>query len=242
MVYPELSKENAYISNISVAEPSWRRETRRHPLNLSCDRVRWGPCEPCQGIEMKLVLASTSPFRRALLERLQLAFVTDSPEVDETPVAGESIEQMVIRLAEAKARAVAERHPDALIIGSDQSAELNGEVLSKPGAYERAFQQLKNASGQKIVFHTSLCLLNSSSGHLQSCCVPYTVVFKTLSDEQIRHYLEREQPYNCAGSFKSEALGIALFERFEGEDPNALIGLPLIKLVDMLNRAGMPPL
>lgn len=191
---------------------------------------------------MKLVLASTSPFRRQLLDRLQLAYETDAPEVDETPIPGESIEAMVTRLAEAKARAVAARHADALIIGSDQSAELNGQVLSKPGGFERAFEQLKQASGQKIVFHTSLCLLNSSNDTLQICCVPYTVVFKPLSDDQIRHYLEREQPYNCAGSFKSEALGIALFERFEGDDPNALIGLPLIKLVEMLNRAGMPPL
>jgi len=162
--------------------------------------------------------------------------------VDETPLADEPIDAMVMRLAEAKARAVARVHPDALIIGSDQSAVLNGQVLGKSGGFERAFQQLRDASGQKIVFHTGLCLLNTRTDQAQLASVPYTVVFRQLSDAQIRHYLEREQPYNCAGSFKSEALGIALFERFEGEDPNALVGLPLIKLVDMLTREGMAPL
>lgn len=191
---------------------------------------------------MKLVLASTSPFRRALLDRLGLDYETDSPDIDETPRADESIEAMVIRLAEGKARAVASKHPDTLIIGSDQSAVLDGQVLSKPGGYDRAFEQLKNASGKRIVFQTGLCLLNTRTDKLQSLCVPYTVVFKTLSDEMIDHYLRKEKPYNCAGSFKSEALGIALFEKFEGEDPNALIGLPLIKLVDMLSNEGMSPL
>ena len=191
---------------------------------------------------MKLVLASTSPFRKELLDRLQLPYDTDSPDIDETPVAGESIDDMVMRLAEAKARAVAERHPNALIIGSDQSAELNGRVLTKSGGFDRAFEQLRAASGQTVVFHTGLCLLNSRTGDAQLEAVPYTVQFRPLSDQQIRSYLEREQPYNCAGSFKSEALGIALFERFEGEDPNALVGLPLIKLVDMLNLEGLGPL
>ena len=191
---------------------------------------------------MKLVLASTSPFRRQLLDKLNLPYETDSPDIDESPLPNESIEDMVVRLAEGKARAVAERHVDSLIIGSDQSAVLNNQPLTKPGGYDKAFQQLKAASGQKIVFHTSLCLLNTQTDHIQSACVPYTVVFKQLTDEQIDHYLRQEEPYNCAGSFKSEALGIALFERFEGEDPNALIGLPLIKLVDMLNREDMPPI
>lgn len=191
---------------------------------------------------MKLVLASTSPFRRQLLDRLHLTYETDSPEVDETPLADESVTDMVVRLAEAKARAVAARHPEALIIGSDQSAELQGHKLAKPGGYDKAFAQLKQASGQRIVFQTGLCLLNSRTGSLQSACVPYTVVFRQLTDSQIDHYLRTEQPYNCAGSFKSEGLGIALFERFEGEDPNALIGLPLIKLVAMLEQEGMAPL
>ena len=191
---------------------------------------------------MKLVLASTSPFRRQLLDRLQLVYETDSPDVDETPQPGETIDQMVIRLAITKAQAVALRHPGALIIGSDQSAELDGEKLSKPGGYDNAFRQLKRASGKRIVFHTGLCLLNSATGLSQTASVPYTVVFRTLSDAQINAYLKREQPWNCAGSFKSEALGIALFERFEGDDPNALIGLPLIKLVAMLENEGMPVL
>jgi MAF protein len=191
---------------------------------------------------MKLVLASTSPFRKQLLDRLNLPYETDSPDIDESPLDHETIEDMVVRLAEGKARAVAARHPNALIIGSDQSAVLNGEVLTKPGGYDRAFQQLKQASGQRIVFQTGLCLLNSQSGSVHTACVPYTVVFKNLTDQQIDNYLKQERPYNCAGSFKSEALGIALFDHFEGTDPNALIGLPLIKLVDMLNKEGMPPL
>ena len=188
---------------------------------------------------MELVLASTSPFRKQLLDRLHIAYVTDSPDIDESPLPGEAVENMVMRLAEAKARAVAASHPNALIIGSDQSAVLNNTILSKPGGYDKAFEQLKNASGQKIIFQTGLCLLNSGTGHTQTSCVPYTVVFKQLTDSQIDHYLKKEQPYNCAGSFKSEGLGIALFDRFEGEDPNALIGLPLIKLINMLSKEGM---
>ena len=191
---------------------------------------------------MKLVLASTSVFRQQLLARLQLPYETDSPDVDETPLPHEDVKQMVVRLAEAKARAVAQRHPHALIIGSDQSAEIDGHKLSKPGAYDKAFKQLQQASGKRIVFHTGLCLLNTATNTIQTACVDYTVVFRTLTDNQIDTYLKREQPWNCAGSFKSEALGIALFERFEGEDPNALIGLPLIKLVAMLEHEGMPVL
>ena len=191
---------------------------------------------------MKLVLASTSPFRQQLLDKLQLPYEIDSPNIDEAPLASENIEETVKRLAEAKARAVAQHHPDALIIGSDQSAVLDGQPTSKPGGFDKAFEQLKKASGKKVVFYTGLCLFNSTSGEAEVICEPYTVVFKSLSDSQITHYLEKEQPYNCAGSFKSEALGIALFERFEGDDPNTLIGLPLIKLVDMLARQGMAPL
>jgi len=188
---------------------------------------------------MKLVLASTSPFRKQLLQRLGVDFDCDKPDIDENPLPDENITDMVVRLAEAKARAISERHPDALIIGSDQSAVLDGEKLSKPGNYDNAFRQLARASGKKIIFHTGLCLLNTATGHVQSACVPYTVVFRELSDAMIDDYLKREQPYNCAGSFKSEALGIALFERFEGEDPNALIGLPLIRLVRFLENEGM---
>jgi MAF protein len=187
---------------------------------------------------MKLVLGSTSPFRKALLERLHIDFECDSPDIDETPLPDEAIEDMVVRLAIAKAQAISARHPDSLIIGSDQSAVLNGEKLSKPGNFENAFKQLTRASGQKITFQTGLCLLNTSTGNVQSNCVPYTVVFKELTPDMIENYLRKEEPYNCAGSFKSEALGIALFERFEGDDPNALIGLPLIELVNFLGNEG----
>ena len=188
---------------------------------------------------MKLVLASTSVFRQQLLARLQLPYETDSPDVDETPLPHENVKQMVVRLAEAKARAVAQRHPHALIIGSDQSAELDGHKLGKPGAYDKAFKQLQQASGKRIVFQTGLCLLNSESHLIQTACVDYTVVFRKLSNAQIDAYLNREQPWQCAGSFKSEGLGITLFERFAGDDPTALIGLPLIKLVSMLEQEGV---
>lgn len=187
---------------------------------------------------MKIVLGSTSPFRKTLLERLRIDFVCDSPNVDETPLENEPVEEMVVRLAVAKARAIEANHPDSLIIGSDQSAVLDGEKLSKPGNFENAFKQLTRASGQKITFQTGLCLLNTETGNIQSTCVPYTVVFKDLTPTMIENYLHKEEPYNCAGSFKSEALGIALFERFEGSDPNALIGLPLIELVNFLNNEG----
>ncbi len=187
---------------------------------------------------MKLILASTSPYRRALLERLRVDFECDAPDIDESPLEQESVENMVVRLAKLKAEAVAARHPGALVIGSDQSAVLDGEILTKSGNFENAVEQLRKASGKRIVFQTGLCLLNSNSGRIQSACLPYTVVFKSLTPDMIEHYLKKEQPYDCAGSFKSEGLGIALFERFEGEDPNALIGLPLIKLIEMLNNEG----
>lgn len=187
---------------------------------------------------MKLILASTSPYRKALLERLQLDFLCDSPDIDESPLKGESVADMVVRLAKFKAEAVAGKYPDALIIGSDQSAELAGEPLSKPGDFDNAVPQLQRASGKRIVFQTGLCLLNTKTGNIQTACVPYTVVFRPLTRDMIEHYLKKEQPYNCAGSFKSEGLGIALFEKFEGEDPNALIGLPLIKLIEMLENEG----
>ena len=187
---------------------------------------------------MKLVLGSTSPFRKALLQRLGIDFECDSPDIDETPLKDEPVEEMVVRLAIAKAQAISARHPNSLIIGSDQSAVLNGKKLSKPGNFENAFKQLSRASGQKITFQTGLCLLNTRTGNIQSSCVPYTVVFKELTPTMIESYLHKEEPYNCAGSFKSEALGIALFERFEGNDPNALIGLPLIELVNFLDNEG----
>lgn len=185
---------------------------------------------------MNIVLGSTSPFRKSLLEKLHIDFVCDSPNIDETPLKNESVEEMVVRLSISKAQAIASNHTNALIIGSDQSAMLDNEILSKPGNFENGFQQLTRASGKKVIFQTGLCLLNTTTGKIQSACVPYTVVFKTLTPSMIKNYLEKEEPYNCAGSFKSEALGIALFDRFEGSDPNALIGLPLITLVNFLSN------
>ena len=187
----------------------------------------------------ELVLGSSSPFRRQLLDRLGLEYSCDSPEIDESRREGESAEQLVVRLAEAKARAVAAHHPGALVIGSDQVAVLEGEVLGKPGSHDKAFAQLKKASGKAVMFHTGLCLYDSESGEAQVMRVPFTVMFRNLSDAQIEAYLQREQPYNCAGSFKSEGLGIALFTSMEGEDPNALIGLPLIQLITMLEKVGV---
>lgn len=187
---------------------------------------------------MQLVLASTSPYRKALLDKLQLIFTCAKPEADEIPLEGENVEEMVIRLSELKARAVEKDYPESLIIGSDQSAVLNGNILTKPGNRENAIKQLQAASGQRITFQTGLCLLNTKTGKAQTACIPFTVVFRTLNDTMIEQYLDKEQPYNCVGSFKSEGLGIALFDRFEGDDPNALIGLPLIKLNAFLVNEG----
>ncbi len=187
----------------------------------------------------QLVLASTSPFRRQILEKLGLPFDTAKPESDETPLTGETPEALVKRLAETKARAVTEQFPEALIIGSDQVAVNEGKILGKPHTHEVAMDQLREASGKHVRFLTGLCLLNAATGVAQVEVVPFDVVFRELSDEQIDNYLKAEQPYNCAGSFKSEALGIALFERLEGEDPNTLIGLPLIRLVRMLEKEGL---
>ncbi|MBL3599341.1 MAG: septum formation inhibitor Maf [gamma proteobacterium endosymbiont of Lamellibrachia anaximandri] len=185
-----------------------------------------------------LVLGSTSPFRRELLNRLGIAFETASPEIDETPVPGEAPEVLVTRLARLKAEAVRESWPNALIIGSDQVATIDGEILGKPGSHERAVEQLSKAAGKRVTFSTGLCLLNSRTGNTQVCCEPFHVYFRQLEQQAIEHYLQREQPYNCAGSFKSEGLGITLFEKMEGDDPNSLIGLPLIRLVDMLANEG----
>ncbi len=189
-----------------------------------------------------LVLGSTSPFRRQLLERLGVPFTVASPEVDESALPGESPEALVARLAELKARAVAARHPGALVIGSDQVAVNGGEILGKPGGHERATAQLQAASGKRVTFLTGLCLLNGETGRAQVEVVPFHVHFRALTQAQIDSYLRREEPYNCAGSFKSEGLGIALFERLEGDDPSALIGLPLIRLVKMLENEGLPTL
>jgi septum formation protein len=187
----------------------------------------------------QLVLGSTSPFRRQLLAKLGLPFDTAAPETDESPLPGERPEQLVARLAEAKARAVASHYPGALIIGSDQVAVNSGEILGKPHTHEKAMAQLRSASGSHVRFLTGLCLYNAATNHAQVEVVPFDVVFRELSDEMIDNYLKAEQPYNCAGSFKSEAMGIALFDKLEGEDPNTLIGLPLIRLVRMLEKEGV---
>ncbi|MEA3638843.1 MAG: Maf family protein [Lamprobacter sp.] len=189
-----------------------------------------------------LVLASTSPFRREMLSRLGLDFATAAPDCDETRLADEPAVALVQRLAESKARAVAAQFPEALIIGSDQVACLDDQVLGKPGTRERAFAQLRQASGRSLRFATGLCLYDARSDHAQVCCEPYQVHFRSLSDAEIASYIDREQPFGCAGSFKSEGLGIALFERLEGADPSSLIGLPLIRLCELLRAAGVDPL
>lgn len=187
----------------------------------------------------KIILASSSPFRRALLERLRIPFETVAPEVDERPHDGESPQELVERLAIAKAKAVAERHAGCLAIGSDQVALHRGEIVGKPHTHENAAKQLRDASGSRVTLYTGLALVNSDTGRIQSEVVPFHVDFRELSNAQIERYLRKEQPYNCAGSVKSEGLGIALLERFEGEDPNTLIGLPLIRLVRMLENEGV---
>ncbi|MFQ3176360.1 MAG: MAF protein [Psychromonas sp.] len=193
-------------------------------------------------MSQKLILASTSPFRKELLEKLNLVFDTAKPDVNETAHPKETAVQLVERLAIAKAQAIAPNFADALIIGSDQVCVNQGKILGKPGNVANAFQQLKAASGQRITFYTGLALLNTRTGTVQSLVEPYVVQFRVLSDQMINHYLEKEQPFNCAGSFKSEGYGIALFESLEGKDPNSLIGLPLISLINMLEKEHFPVL
>ncbi|MGE4408368.1 Maf family protein [Pseudomonas sp.] len=187
----------------------------------------------------RLLLASSSRYRQELLSRLHLPFDSCAPQIDETPLPGEDAEQLVRRLAEYKARALAERYPDHLIIGSDQAAALGDSTLGKPHTFERAKQQLRAASGTSVRFLTGLALLDSGSGRIQVDCVPFTVHFRELDDSRIERYLKIEQPYDCAGSFKAEGLGISLFRATEGEDVTSLVGLPLIRLVDMLLNEGI---
>ncbi len=189
---------------------------------------------------MQLVLASTSPFRKTILEKLGLPFECVAPDTDEKPEPGETPEHLVERLAIAKAQAVSDKYENALIIGSDQVAVIDGKIIGKPGNFENAMKQLKEASGKRVTFLTGLSLINTKTGKIHSSVVPFNVVFRYLRDSQIENYLRKEKPYNCAGSFKSEGLGITLFERLEGDDPNTLMGLPLIRLVAMLEIEGMP--
>jgi len=189
-----------------------------------------------------LVLASSSPFRKTILDKLNLPYSTHSPDTDESALADETPAELVSRLAEQKARAVRQHYPDALIIGSDQVAVLDGNIIGKPHTHQRATEQLRNTSGRSVTFYTGLSLYNAQTGRSQTDVVPFTVHFRHLSEAMIESYLQAEQPYNCAGSFKSEGLGIALFDRLEGDDPNTLIGLPLIRLIEMLEKEGVPVL
>lgn len=186
-----------------------------------------------------LVLASTSIYRSQLLSTLQIPFQTAAPNVDETPLPGESAEQTSWRLAQVKAQVVAKRFPDALIIGSDQVALLDGKQIGKPLNHDNAVAQLSSMRGKTVTFYTALSLLNAASGDMQTDVAITKVGFRNLSDDEIERYLKKEQPYHCAGSAKSEGLGIALISRIQGDDPNALIGLPLILLVGMLEKQGV---
>ncbi len=188
---------------------------------------------------LPLVLASSSHFRAQLLARLQVPFVQDSPETDETPLLNENAPQLAQRLAYAKAHDLAHKYPQHLIIGSDQVASFAGQLIGKPMTHDKAVQQLQAFSGQKVDFYTGLCLLNTQTGHFQQCVELFSVYFRKLSHEQIERYLHAEQPYFCAGSFKSEGLGICLFEKMQGDDPTSLIGLPLIRLVTFLQNEGV---
>ncbi len=188
---------------------------------------------------LKLILASSSPYRRELLERLKIPFEVMAPDVDETPRPGETPEKLVERLAIEKAQKIAGQMPGTLVIGSDQVAVYNGSIVGKPHSHDKAVEQLRSASGRTVTLYTGLALVNADTRRVQCEVIPYRVTFRALTDTQIESYLRKEQPYSCAGSVKSEGLGIALLEKFEGDDPNTLIGLPLIRLVRMLENEGM---
>ena len=189
-----------------------------------------------------LILASTSRYRLELLERLRLPFEVRAPQADETPMPGEAPAALAQRLALAKAGSVALAQPDAVVIGSDQVAELDGEPIGKPGTHERAVAQLRAMRGRSVVFHTAVAVLRAATGYVGTALVPVTVRFRALTDAEIEHYLRTEQPYDCAGSAKCETLGIALLDAIESDDPTALVGLPLIRLAALLRAAGIDPL
>jgi len=186
-----------------------------------------------------IVLGSTSPFRKELLERLQLTFTTDSPNVDETPLTDESPEAYVKRLSLEKAKAVAQLHPNTLVIGSDQCSVLKGTIRGKPGNHENAVKQLTESAGERVSFLTGLCLYDTTDNSYQLDMIPYHVDFRMLNKKEIETYLLKEKPYSCAGSFKSEGLGITLFQKLSGDDPTSLVGLPLIRLSEMLREKGL---
>ena len=189
-----------------------------------------------------LILASTSRYRRELLERLRLPFDVHAPDVDEAPLTGEAPVALAQRLALAKARAVSAAHPDAIVIGSDQVADLDGTPIGKPGTHERAVAQLRAMRGRSIVFQTAVAVVRPSTGYVGTALAPVTVRFRNLSDTEIEHYLRTEQPYDCAGSAKCETLGIALLDAIDSDDPTALVGLPLIRTCALLRAAGLDPL
>ncbi len=189
-------------------------------------------------MDKNLILASSSPYRRELLTHLQIPFTCISPDVDETPLSGELPQQTALRLAQVKARKIGDAHKEALIIGCDQVATLDNQQLGKPLTHDNATRQLRLMRGREMTFHSALCLYNAATNSMQAEVVPYIVKFRNLTDAQIENYLIKEQPYHCAGSAKSEGLGIAIIEKMTGDDPNALIGLPLIALVNMLQNEG----
>jgi septum formation protein len=190
-------------------------------------------------LQHEIILASGSPYRKQLLERLQLSFECRSPDIDESVLDGESAEDYVSRLARAKARAIADAKPAAVIIGSDQCAVLDGRILGKPGSHENALRQLRDAQGKSVIFHTAVCVMRLADDFCELESVPFEVEFRRLADSQLEHYLRVEQPYQCAGSFKAEGYGSCLFRRLSGDDPSALIGLPLLTLTTMLENAGI---
>jgi septum formation protein len=190
-------------------------------------------------MKQSLILASSSPYRKELLARLRLPFEAISPEVDETPLPEEAPQDTALRLAQVKALKIAETHPQALVIGCDQVATLGGLQLGKPGNHENAIKQLQMMRGRTVIFHSALCLYNAQTQNMQAEVVPYEVAFRELTDAQIERYLLTEEPYNCAGSAKSEGLGISLISSMQGNDPNALIGLPLIQLITMLQNENV---
>ncbi|MBC7956132.1 MAG: septum formation inhibitor Maf [Cytophagales bacterium] len=189
-----------------------------------------------------LILGSTSKYRREMLQRLRIPFDVRAPHVDETPRPGEAPAVLALRLAIAKAHAVAQLHPNAVVIGSDQVADLDGTPIGKPGTHEKATEQLRAMRGKAVVFQTAVAVVSLARAYEGSALVPVTVRFRDLSDAEIEHYLQTEQPYDCAGSAKSEALGIALLSAIESDDPTALVGLPLIKTCELLRAAGLDPL
>ena len=192
--------------------------------------------------DFKLLLASSSPFRRQVLNKLRIPFECASPDIDETPLPGEKPQQYVERLAVEKAQALAEQFSDHWIIGSDQCSVVDGKICGKPHTVEKAQQQLKLSSGNAVHFYTGICLLNAKTGEHQSVTEPFSVHFRELDDEEIKRYIELEMPLKCAGSFMVEGLGINLFEKLEGRDENSLIGLPLIALLQLMRNAGLNPL